>query len=318
MDPQLSLEKTFLIATWVEGILYGFLFCIFGGTMYLHFSSDYSKVGSKRERHATVMIIISSIMFFIATFHAVMVVIRFLHGFSDELLASEGPGGYLGELRRWDHILKDTLYTTQVNLGSAAAIYRCWTLWNFNWKVVVFPIILLLTNTAVGYVVCGTYPSIEPTASIFNSHITQWIKTLYALAVVLNATITCLLIYRIWAIRKDSASYRLGNCSSIPIVHILIDSAALQLPFEIILLALYAAGLNAQYIMLECITPVVAITFNAITIRLKLHSAAMEVIPLPNNHARKVGGTQPMSKKFQVSVIRECDEEHIHSFKNAS
>uniref|UniRef100_A0A8H7Y288 Uncharacterized protein n=1 Tax=Psilocybe cubensis TaxID=181762 RepID=A0A8H7Y288_PSICU len=300
MGAQFSLEKTFLLATWIESIFYGFLFCIFGGTLYLHFSSDYSKIGSKRERSTTVMITVSSVMFFIATFHVMLGAIRLVHGFSDELFTIAGPASYIGDLRSWKHVLQDALYATQVNLGSAALFTK--------------------SNIAVGYILCGTYPSVDPSASIFNGHITQWIKALYSIAVVLNSITTGLLVYRIWTTYKESPSYRLGDRKTVPIARLLIDSGALQLPCEIIVLILYVTKMNAQYIMLECITPIVmlskAITFNAITIRLKMHSASMDVIPLPNNHIRTAGGTvRPVARTFQVSVITEGDEENLDAYQ---
>lgn len=63
--------------------------------------------------------------------------------------------------------------------------------------------------------------------------------------------------YRIWSSERFSAKYRLGNRSLLPYLRILIESAALQLIAELIVLALYASGLNAQYILLEALTPVV-------------------------------------------------------------
>ena len=42
-----------------------------------------------------------------------------------------------------------------------------------------------------------------------------------------------------------------------PIVRILIESASLQFFVEVLLLALYAANYNAQYILLEIVTPLV-------------------------------------------------------------
>lgn len=68
------------------------------------------------------MIIISAVMFFIATFHLVMNAYRLVRGYVDDRLAPGGPVAYIGNLRLWDHILKDTLYATQENLGSAAAV----------------------------------------------------------------------------------------------------------------------------------------------------------------------------------------------------
>lgn len=65
---------------------------------------------------------ISAIMFFMATFHLAMNGYRLLRGYADERLSPGGPVAYIGNLKLWDHILKDTIYATQENLGSAAAV----------------------------------------------------------------------------------------------------------------------------------------------------------------------------------------------------
>ncbi len=73
--------------------------------------------------------------------------------------------------------------------------------------------------------------------------------------------------YKIWATDRLSASFRTQKSNLLPIVRILIESAALQLIVEILLLALYAANYNAQYILLEIVTPlVVSITYMAPTL----------------------------------------------------
>lgn len=59
-----------------------------------------------------------------ATFHLAMNGFRLIRGYADFRDADGGPVAYIGNLRRWDHILKDTIYATQENLGSAAAVCR--------------------------------------------------------------------------------------------------------------------------------------------------------------------------------------------------
>lgn len=49
---------------------------------------------------------------------------RLVRGYADFRDADGGPVAYIGDLRRWDHILKDTIYATQENLGSAAAVHK--------------------------------------------------------------------------------------------------------------------------------------------------------------------------------------------------
>lgn len=97
--------------------------------------------------------------------------------------------------------------------------------------------------------------------------------------------------YKIWKTDRQSAAFRAQESSLLPIVRILVESAALQLFVEILLVSLYAADYNAQYILLEIVTPLVVrlylsshstnlelafvqgITFTAITIRIALRTS---------------------------------------------
>ncbi|KAF8830880.1 hypothetical protein HHX47_DHR1000273 [Lentinula edodes] len=267
----------------------------------------------------TVMIGISSLMFFIATWHLIMNAYRMVEGYVDYALAPGGAVAYIGNLVPWHHILKDTLYATQEILGSAAAIYRCWVLWGHNWKIILFPLTLLIVNTVAGYMVCGLYSKVSPTDTVFASSLTVWIKIFYTLAVVLNIITTSLMGYRIWSTHRTSArfaSHRNHNNSSggnnnsrlLPILRILVESAALQLIVEIVLLALYCEDINAQYILLESVASIVGITFNAITIRIKfqsIRSAASRNIS--SNGAMHTVGSMPM-RHIQVNIAKDVEE----------
>lgn len=63
--------------------------------------------------------------------------------------------------------------------------------------------------------------------------------------------------FRLWQTDRRSAEIRLGKGNLVPILHILVESAALYLFVEVLLLSLYAVNYNAQYILLEVVTPVV-------------------------------------------------------------
>jgi len=305
---QLSLEKTFLLAAYIEALVYGFFLCIFCSTMYLHFFPD---VVRKQDRHTNVMMVISCVMFFLATWHLIMNCVRLLAGYVDHRLSPGGPAAYIGNLRPWDHILKDTIYATQENLGSAAAIYRCWVLWHKDWRVIVLPIALLITNFVAGYIVCATYSSIDPTATVFNPRLDHWIKTFYSIAVILNILTTSLMSYRIYKTHRKSSAYAVGKGSLLTVFRILVESAALQLVVEIVLLSLFAANINAQYILLESVTSVVGITFNVITLRIKLHAMSK-----PTNHSSSSGpvqtiGSVPVRPRIHINITQDT-EDHMN------
>ncbi|KAG6904678.1 hypothetical protein DXG01_008150 [Tephrocybe rancida] len=93
----------------------------------------------------------------------------------------------------------------------------------------------------------------------------------YAVAVVSNIKTTTLMASRVWKTHRRSVAYIGGRSRVFPHLHIFIESTALQLIVESVLLALFCSNINAQYIVLESVVPIVGITFNVITIRIKLH-----------------------------------------------
>ena len=128
--------------------------------------------------------------------------------------------------------------------------------------------------------------------------------------------------YKIWKTDRRTASYRANTGSRsnlLPVVRILVESASLQMFVEIILLGLYAADINAQYILLETVTPIVVrtnpsssiihaamiysipmlgafqgITFTAITIRLTLRmSGALDTSKASMNYSTHGTGPAP-------------------------
>lgn len=105
--------------------------------------------------------------------------------------------------------------------------------------------------------VCGLYSTVSSTETVFDPRLTTWIKIFYSLAVALNIITTSLMSYRIVQAHRNSAAYTRGRSRLISVLRVLIESAALQLIVEIVLLALYSNDINAQYILLESVTPIV-------------------------------------------------------------
>ncbi|KAJ8495709.1 hypothetical protein ONZ45_g12742 [Pleurotus djamor] len=184
---------------------------------------------------------------------------RILQGFPVHVNDDGGPVGYLGDLRKWHHILKALLYVTQEVLGNAAATYRCFIIWNRKWRVVAVPVILLMGSTATGYACCGRFAQFQtdPVISIFDARLYSWVLSFYVLVVAQNIITTSLMAYRLWNTSRKTAQFKATENRLLPILRIIVESAALQLLVEILLLALYAQRLNAQHILLELVAAVV-------------------------------------------------------------
>ncbi|KAJ7477160.1 hypothetical protein B0H11DRAFT_2234637 [Mycena galericulata] len=252
---QYPLDKTFLVATWLEALMYGCFLCVFFFGVYVQVTSN-----KGRNTHNRVMFIISIAMFIIASLHVAMNCFRLLRGFSTFVNSPGGAVGYLGVLGYWDHIFKDTLYASsivmplKVFLEMHAAVYRCWILWNKDFRFIIFPTMLLIASTVSGYMVCGLYTTVDPNAT----------RRTYSPPVSWRSGCGNQ--------SKSQARYRTNKSNLMPVLRILVESAALYLFIEIILLSLYSVNYNAQYILLEIVTPTVGITFGMITIRITMRS----------------------------------------------
>ena len=124
-----------------------------------------------------------------------------------------------------------------------------------------------IARVVSGYTVCGLYSTVDPNATVFNPRLQRWITTFYSIAVIQNILTTSLMAYRIWHTDRKSSSIR-ATGSLLPILRILVESAALYLFVEILQLAFYANDYNPQYFLLEAVCPIVVNVLHRVLIPL--------------------------------------------------
>ncbi|KAJ7783984.1 hypothetical protein DFH07DRAFT_789772, partial [Mycena maculata] len=101
-------------------------------------------------------------------------------------------------------------------------IYRCFIVWNHNIRIVVIPILLLLTTTVIGYL------SVYEDEYVISSHYLDF-RVAFIMSVVTNVALMALTAGRIWWIRRDacvlleSASVRMYTT----VIAIILESGAL-------------------------------------------------------------------------------------------
>ncbi|KAF8979609.1 hypothetical protein BDQ17DRAFT_1439389 [Cyathus striatus] len=126
--------------------------------------------------------------------------------------------------------------------------------------------------------------------------------------------------YRIWTTHRNAANYHVGKGELLSIMWILIESAALQIITEFILLVSICAYNNSQYVVLEWITPLVGITFNSVTVRIKLQSlkeAGMQT-QNANNPVQTIGSMPLRHIKINITKDVENDAEDSKSTPESS
>ncbi|EKM51486.1 uncharacterized protein PHACADRAFT_261647 [Phanerochaete carnosa HHB-10118-sp] len=313
MAAQMPLDQVFIVSIWMEAVLYGFLLALTLASVYINLA-----LHRHQSTHSRIMFGVGVVMWAIATVHLSLNCYRLIQGYVIHRDYPGGPSAWFSVLSSWDHVTKDTLYATQEILGDAIAIYRAWILWNQDCRILFPLVVLLIGGTISGYTVCGTFTEEHGTSNIFDHKLKSWISAFYAISFVQSVLTTGLMAYRIWSTERFSAKYRLDNRSLLPYLRILIESAALQLIAELIVLALYASGRNAQYILLEALTPVVGITFNAITIRIALRSSEtfMNMKGEPRQHTsgyttrpmrQTIGGSAMPAQAITINIDQDIE-----------
>ncbi|KAJ8496890.1 hypothetical protein ONZ45_g12283 [Pleurotus djamor] len=328
MIRHLPLDQSFLLASLLEGLAYGqlyyclgyqhlheifvspgFLICLFAVNIFFGLGGP-----KRRDRHFSVMIVISCVMFLIASIHFSINSFRIIQGFSVHVNAPGGAVQYFDDFATWDHVAKDALYGLQEVLGNAAATYRCFILWNRNWKIIAVPFILTVASTVLGICVCALFANPQdPNQVGENPTADPLIQAVLSIAVVLNVITTGLMAYRIWKTSEKTAKYKLESklLPRVPILRIIVESAAVQLILEVFLLALFSAGVNEQYLVLEMVTPVVAITFNAITLRIRLRALSShtgsEYQVSQVDPVQTIGSTP--SRRTKIEIVTHIERE---------
>ncbi|KAF4580795.1 hypothetical protein AB1N83_008442 [Pleurotus pulmonarius] len=298
MPAQLPLDEALLLGLWLESVAYGFFLCLFCGTMVLSFGRG----RRHSDIHGKIMIGISSVMFLISTLHLILGMYRIQQVFVAHAGYPGGVSAYIADAMRWEDIATNILYGTQEVLGNAAAVYRCYVLWSKDWRIIALPLMLLVGSLVSG---CTMIPPLAAADTPATLPIDRSIKVFYSLAVAQNVLTTALMAFRIWRTWSESAKYYEGENTLLPIIRVLVESAALQLVVEALTLGLCAGGLNAVLLPQGVVTPVVGITFTAIAIRIKLRMAANDTTDMKVDPVQTIGSMP--TKRITVDTVTEID-----------
>jgi len=101
------------------------------------------------------------------------------------------------------------------------------------------------------------YITADPNTVIFDGRLNSWIRSFFSVVVALNIITTGLMGYRLWSTHQKSSRYNTEKSKIISVLRIFLESAALQLVTQIILLILYSMHNNAQNLLLQSSVPIV-------------------------------------------------------------
>ncbi|EPS99047.1 hypothetical protein FOMPIDRAFT_1092322, partial [Fomitopsis schrenkii] len=190
-----------------------------------------------------------------------------------------GPAGASSHCRMisgWISIVRTVLCFTNGLVSDAALIYRCWIVyanWRPRWAVVLVPSLLWLgsaISAIIDVYLMSTLHNNTPIPS--DKSLRPYLFAAYIMSLLLNITVTSLIVYRMWKMNKQASSFtrqlRLNGTERLKAINrIFIESALLYTLSIAISVIMEIICNNALYATTGASVEIAGITFDLIIIR---------------------------------------------------
>jgi len=257
----ITLDEAEIVSLFVESSLYG-VFCVaFVITVYiLFFRRETGRVNYP-------LLAASIIMWILSTIHVSIDLWRMLDAFYFYRDLPGGPLRYFSDVSKLTHVFKSAVYISHTCVGDSLVVYRAHAVCR-NYAITLLLCLMVLGSAVSGYGSIYVLAHMQP-GSIFSSALAPWITSFNVITAATNIIATALIAFRIWQIQKP-VSILSRRHSLNPVISIIVESGAIYAASLILLTALYTTDNDAQFIVLDAVTPIIGIVFSLVIIRVAL------------------------------------------------
>ncbi|TFK69267.1 hypothetical protein BDN72DRAFT_621872 [Pluteus cervinus] len=263
-------EVVGLVAVWLELLLHGVYSVIFFESLYMMHLRRKGRLNIARLYMAG-----SIVMYLIATTHLGIATVRVFRGYVYLPPSMSISDGHFAQYYvHWEHSLFNALHASTVWVAEVLLIYRCYTLWDRTWYVIVVPIICFCGSVAANVPIFLWWlqenrsgMSIVETSVFF----------IYPLSLAQNLVTSTLIIIRLLPRFQQSRRLKQSNRIGVKVVHairIVFESAVLYTLELFVIVVLLLCRHNGAYILLGMVVPTVGIAFNFIAVSLHFLSVS--------------------------------------------
>ncbi|KAI0364031.1 hypothetical protein BV20DRAFT_57051 [Pilatotrama ljubarskyi] len=266
-----------LVSLFLESLFFGAFALVYGITTWILLFRDKSQGRTNRD---FLFFGGSTVMFVLALVHMALDVHINLRGF---LLESHDFQDMANLFDAFNGLVepigavKFAIYVTQTFIGDGFMIYRAYVVWNRQWAVIIFPVILLTAEVVLGYVTSGL-----GTLDVGAARTTACVNAFFILSVATNVTATGLIMKRIlWS--QGSARERRSRGSQRKtmqwrVVESLVQSAAIYSAASISLAVTSFLSPAIGFPACHSVFPsIIGIVFVLIVIRISLNTGGADV-----------------------------------------
>ncbi|KAJ3872175.1 hypothetical protein F5051DRAFT_481535 [Lentinula edodes] len=253
------IDKSYLIATWLASAFWGAFTVIFIFSLISTFTQK-----SRPRNVFTIAAVIA--MYTLSTVHISLVLTRIIEAFIVHVGDDGGAISYLANIGLPLNRSKDMIYVTTIVMADTILLWRCLMVWNKNYWVIALPGLLVLTTAITGYGAIAHYFLPDP----YIPETVSWAIGMLITSMATNIIVTILTAGRIWQLTRRSSLGK-SNIRYNYVILMIIESGlvmAISKTLEFILFELAPDngldGLNALYIVMDCMPQIMGICPTAI------------------------------------------------------
>ncbi|KAH9979197.1 hypothetical protein BJV74DRAFT_858521 [Russula compacta] len=264
----LSFASSELVALAVESVLYGVYFVLFTGCIRVLYSKRRQRGGGNHR-----LIIVSSVLFILITWHEVLDIIRLYLAYQGSE-TNNGADLYYVNVKGMTSVMKTSVYLVVTVVSDLFILYRCYVVWNASILIIILPALLYLADIVTGILALYTLTLIGQNV-VFNEEQERITNAFFACTLSVNAVCTGLIAFRIWQTQKQTRDAKLGsNLSHISII--VVESGAIYVTVLACVVASYTTKSFLFNIFLDITSPVIGIVFSLIIVRIGLGVSSEE------------------------------------------
>ncbi|KAF7372818.1 hypothetical protein MSAN_00487800 [Mycena sanguinolenta] len=163
-------------------------------------------------------------MYTLSTIHVASVWILVKTGFINNGNTPLSTSLYLLQPPLWLTVLAATVFTVNTVIADFIVIWRCWIVWNRDWKVVVLPVMCTISGAALGSRSIAEQAAYVLNPNLDRSSFVDFSTPYFALSLVTTCLSTILVIWRIISITESSTRTSKGYGR---VIEVVVESAIL-------------------------------------------------------------------------------------------
>ncbi|PCH38040.1 hypothetical protein WOLCODRAFT_96350 [Wolfiporia cocos MD-104 SS10] len=266
-----SLISANLAAVCLESFLYGLFFLLHGISTYLLVRQAQHKRAvtgtSFPSAIRTPIFIAAQIIFSTVTAHWILSVARLF----DAFVTHEGetqPSDVYSNLSLTPEVAKSALLVATVATLDAILIYRLYVIWEYDKRIVVFPILTWIGLVICGAGVCWQFTKYTSKENVYNSPAGWWIVSNCASTFATNIYCSALISWQVWRTGLSGKTY--GGERLKIMVAITMESAMLHTAWNAIFFIVYEVRSDLCFTAIDLWSPISGIAFMLVNMHVAL------------------------------------------------